>query len=137
MIVISVQRVLKLTHIGITVVIWLDGMLPITLIILLIDVMPKFLLFYQLEYLHHNYSIQYLKLLSFLIGAMPPDSMIACLSEFWQSAIKQCCFQKEKSCLSVSMYTLCSKAENYLHIPRACWYTHRMLWGLKLKKTTT
>ena len=53
-IVISIQRVLKLTYIGITVVTWLDGMLPITLIILLIDVMPKFLLFYQLAYLHHN-----------------------------------------------------------------------------------
>lgn len=133
--VISIQRVLKLTHIGITVVTWLDGMLPITLIILLIDVMPKFLLFYQLEYLHHNYSIQYLKLLSFLIGTMPPDSVITCLSEFWQSAIKQCCLQKEKFLsLCVSIYTLCSEAENQLHIPRPCWYTHRLLWGLKLKK---
>lgn len=35
--------------------------------------------------------------------------------------------------LCVSIYTLCSKAENHLHIPRPCWYTHRLLWGLKLK----
>ena len=65
--------------------------------------MPKFLLFYQLEYLHHNYSIQYLKLVSFFIGTKPPDSVITCLCEFWQSAIKQCYLQKEKSCLSVCL----------------------------------
>lgn len=114
--VISIQRVLKLTHIGITVVTWLDGMLPSTLIILLIDVMPKFLLFYQLEYLHHNYSIQYLKLLSFLIGTMPPDSVITCLSEFWQSAIKQCCLQKESSCLSVYLYILYARKQKISYI---------------------
>lgn len=116
MIVISIQRVLKLTHIGITVVIWLDGMLPITLIILLIDVMPKFLLFYQLEYLHHNYSIQYLKPLSFLIGTMPPDSMIACLSEFWQSAIKQCCFFKRKNLVSLYLYILYARKQKIIYI---------------------
>lgn len=81
-------------------------MLPITLIILLIDVMPKFLLFYQLEHLHHNYSIQYLNLVIFLIGTMPPDSVITRLSEFWQSAQTQCYLQKEKSCISMCLCIL-------------------------------
>ena len=91
-------------------------MLPITLIILLIDVMPKFLLFYQLEYLNHNYSVQYLKLVSFLIGTMPLDSVITCLCEFWQSAIKQCYLQKEKSCLSVCLCILYARKQKIIYI---------------------
>lgn len=92
-------------------------MLPITLIILLIDVMPKFLLFYQLEYLHHNYSIQYLKLVSFLIGTMPPDSVITCLCEFWQSAMKQCYLQKEKNRVSlcVYVYLICESRKSFTY----------------------
>lgn len=35
--------------------------------------------------------------------------------------------------LCVSLYTLCSKAENHLHIPMPGWYTCRLFWGLKLK----
>lgn len=92
-------------------------MLPITLIILLIDVMPEFLLFYHLEYLHHNYSVQYLKLVSFLIGTMPPDSVITCLCEFWQSAIKQCYLQKEKNRVSlcVYVYLICESRKSFTY----------------------
>lgn len=87
--------------------------------------MPKFLLFYQLEYLHHNYSIQYLKSVSFLTGTMPPDSVIT-FSVFWQSAKKAVLFAKrEVLYFYVSMYTLCSKAKNNLHISMPSWYTHR------------
>ena len=116
MVVMCIWRVLKLTHIGITVVTWLDGMLPITLIILLIDVMPTFLLSYQLKYLHHNYSIQYLKLVSFLIGTMPSDSVITCLCEFWQSAIEQCYLQKKKSCLFVCLCILYAWKRKLIYI---------------------
>lgn len=98
-----------------------------------IDVLPKFLLFYQLKYLYHNYSIQYLKPVSFLSGTMPLDSVITCLCEFWQSAIKHCYLQKEKSCLSVCLcISLCSKADNHLHMLMPTWNTHRLFWGFSL-----
>ena len=116
MVVINIWRGLNLTHSRITVVTWLDGMLPITLIILLIDVMPTFLLSYQLKYLRHNYSIQYLKLVSFLIGTMPSDSVITCLCEFWQSAIEQCYLQKKKSCLFVCLCILYAWKRKLIYI---------------------
>lgn len=47
---------------------------------------------------------------------MPPDSVIACLSEFWQSAIKQCCLQQEKSCLSVCLYMLYARKQKIIYI---------------------
>lgn len=135
MVVMGIWRVLKLTHIGITVVTWLDGMLPITLIILLIDVMPTFLLSYQLKYLHHNYSIQYLKLVSFLIGTMPSDSVITCLCEFWQSAIEQCYLQKKKSCLFVCLCILYAWKQKLIYILLCqAHYTCRLFWGLNMEK---
>lgn len=91
-------------------------MLPITLIMLLIDAMPKFLLFYQLECLHHNYSIQYRKLVISLIGAMPPDSVVTCLSESWRLAKKQCYLQKEKPCISVCLYIFYAQKQKMMYI---------------------
>lgn len=114
-------------------------MLHITLIILLIDIMSESVLFYQLEYLHHNYFPQYLKLVSFLIGTVAPDSVIICLCELWRSAKKQSCLQKEKSCTSVCLCILCSKAGNNLHILMPSWCTAGCfeVWAWKRKCCST
>lgn len=63
--------------------------------------MPKFLLFYQLEYLHHNYSIQYLKLVSFLTGTMPSDTVITCL------CVLAICQKSSAICKKRSLIFLC------------------------------